>query len=143
MKRQHLSKVCKKLKLVLELPVVQASDVARVVLDIASIKSAIKIFIDEIPQECADLYKKGSCTSVLRAGSKCFKDVKSFNWNMVLNELLKRAACAKTWTGPWTVDHGLWTMDCGLWTVDYGLWTMDCGLWTMDYGLWTVTIEPS
>ncbi len=33
-------------------------------------------------------------------------------------------ACAKTWTG-------LWTMDCGLWTVDCGLWTMDCGLWTV------------
>ena len=41
-------------------------------------------------------------------------------------------ACAKTWTG-------LWTMDCGLWTVDCGLWTMDCGLWTVDYGLWTVS----
>ncbi len=24
-------------------------------------------------------------------------------------------ACAKTWTGLWTVDYGLWTMDCGLW----------------------------
>ena len=70
----------------------QASDVATVVLDIASIKSAIKIiFIDEIREECADLCRKGSCTSVLRAGSKCFKDVKSFDWNMVLNELLKRA----------------------------------------------------
>ena len=33
-------------------------------------------------------------------------------------------ACAKTWTGLWTMDCGLWTMDCGLWTVDYGLWTV-------------------
>ncbi len=24
------------------------------------------------------------------------------------------SACAKTWTGLWTVDYGLWTMDCGL-----------------------------
>ncbi len=38
-------------------------------------------------------------------------------------------ACAKTWTGLWTVDCGLWTVDCGLWTMDCGLWTMDCGLW--------------
>ena len=42
-------------------------------------------------------------------------------------------ACAKTWTG-------LWTMDCGLWTVDYGLWTVDCGLWTVDCVL--VLSEP-
>lgn len=81
-----------KIKTVLELPVVQASDVAKIVLDITSINSAIKkILIDEIRQECADLCKKGNCTSVLRAGSKCFEDVKSFNWNMVFNELLKRA----------------------------------------------------
>ena len=81
-----------KIKTVLELPVVQASDVAKIVLDITSINSAIKkILIDEICQECADLCKKGNCTSVLRAGSKCFEDVKSFNWNMVFNELLKRA----------------------------------------------------
>ena len=33
-------------------------------------------------------------------------------------------ACAKTWTGIWTMDYGLWTMDCGLWIVDYGLWTV-------------------
>ncbi len=41
-------------------------------------------------------------------------------------------ACAKTWTGLWTMDCGLWTVDCGLWTVDYGLWTVDYGLWTVD-----------
>ncbi len=35
-------------------------------------------------------------------------------------------ACAKTWTGQWTVDYGLWT----IWTADYGLWTVDYGLWT-------------
>ena len=80
-----------KIKTVLELPVVQASDVAKIVLDITSINSAIKKILDEIHQECADLCKKGNCTSVLRAGSKCFEDVKSFNWNMVFNELLKRA----------------------------------------------------
>ena len=50
-------------------------------------------------------------------------------FNLVLS---KRSACAKTWTGLWTVDYGLWTMDRGLWTVDYGPWTMDCGLWTVD-----------
>ncbi len=42
------------------------------------------------------------------------------------------SACAKTWTGLWTMDYGLWTVDCGLWTVDYGLWTVDYGLWTVE-----------
>ncbi len=34
----------------------------------------------------------------------------------------RKMACAKTWTGLWTVDYGLWTVDCGLWTMDCGLW---------------------
>ena len=64
------------------------------------------------------------------------------NWNSKLDvdkkkhrstqtELIAIGACAKTWTGLWTMDCGLWTMDCGLWTVDCGLWTVDCGLWTV------------
>ena len=43
----------------------------------------------------------------------------------MMGQVQLNKACAKTWTG-------LWTMDCGLWTVDYGLWTMDYGLWTVN-----------
>ena len=34
-------------------------------------------------------------------------------------ELVPKRACAKTWTGLWTMDYGLWTMDYGLWTVSW------------------------
>ena len=52
--------------------------------------------------------------------------------NMTGTETLIFSACAKTWTGLWTVDCGLWTVDCGLWTMDCGLWTMDCFLGDTD-----------
>ena len=42
--------------------------------------------------------------------------------------------------GRWTLDAGLWTLDCGRWNLDARLWTLDSGRWTLKARLWTLKL---
>lgn len=48
------------------------------------------------------------------------------------------AEIANTWMRMWTVDRGLWTVDCGAWIGDRGPRTKDRGSWMVDHGPRTV-----
>lgn len=50
-----------------------------------------KLHIQDIVNQSSQLCKKGEKSSVLRAGSKCYDEIKDFKWQVILTELLDKA----------------------------------------------------
>ncbi len=58
----------------------------------------------------------------------------ALKWAAALRSAALRGEARSGSTGPWSMDHGPWTMVCGPCSMDHGPWTMVRRPWSMDHG---------